>query len=90
MLDILLYSGLVFAGYIIGDVVGWLSALNKAPKIEEDKQEYKSYSHLRDRSIVNSLSKNKNLTYNYKAEQNVPDIYDAEIVGDSIKINEII
>lgn len=90
MLEILLYSGLIFAGYIVGDVVGWLSTLRRAPKVKEDKQEYKSYSHLRDRSIVNNLSKNKNLTYNYKAEHNVSDIYDAEIVGDNIKINEII
>tara|TARA_A200000159_G_scaffold161730_1_gene184178 strand:- start:799 stop:1071 length:273 start_codon:yes stop_codon:yes gene_type:complete len=90
MLEILLYIGLVSAGYIIGDVVGWLSVVKDSDKIDKKDYGTKSYSHLREKAIMNNLSSRKNLSYNYKAEPTSTTIYDAEVVGESIKINEVI
>lgn len=90
MLEILLYIGLISAGYIIGDVVGWLSIMKDTGKNNKESSDTKSYSHLREKAIINNLSSRKNLSYNYKAEPTSTTIYDAEVVGESIKINEVI
>lgn len=84
MLDILLYIGLVSAGYILGDIVGWLSVIRVGHAAPSKETKHKSYSHLREKAILNNLS------YNHKAEPTSVAIYDAEVIGDNIKINEVI